>query len=1642
MACFDQTMNEESNGIDSLSDTYALHTLDSVDVVGLAVAMWFLRLWSAQANGRYRRLKPLHPRHPPDHETKDPESADGHKVDDSLFDDEQQVDRTRDPKRVRSRRSRLAKAWARRDARWFQRYVLPDLLQPPTQKPSARTTGSKRRSKTACAKKAAAQPLPEHRVAVQATCTLPRGPDAFDVAMSALVEPSKRFMRRSIRLRRNHFSLGDGATKAPLHPRPSLVWSQSQRLWNKTMRVVDLDRVGGTGPDTSLRDICLISSLRSLGIPVTCETSGPFRALADGNRFLQPFHRFLMYVPQTDVSNGKFVVWRAVPSESRQAPVGHFFAVTVAGTQALVVDGCRSYSCPVEDVAHGGSVRWYRLEAAISDAAQARVQANRSIGLARRRDALMARTQPATPTAPPAGWTLQQRATWTYNREVALQRRSAHLLRPHPPAEWPLPLVPARPLDFYAWGCELPEVTWLSTLNEHARDKRLTFYQATHRYFVDGKATLGSVTGVVHAFCDHFDSRKAIATMAASRNWPRPGYLIHDLGSELERSFRDLPGSAALLGLWTASPRDEQAICDEAKRLGRTSSNARSLVDLLSLSPTDIERQWEVNRQTAAHEGTFMHWMFEAWINRVPVPEDTDEMRLFLPVMRSLKGLVAYRTEWMIFGEPECLAGSIDFAAKRDDGGMVLFDWKRTRSLRTKYQNRFQKMHGPLSHLDDCAGMHYRLQLNCYKYMIEAYYNERVTSMYVVCTHPDNGSSAFIDEVPHMPHETACLMQYQRDRVREHACLAAEDFVFDPFGGAGSQKELALAAQEVVQAPVDADQDFAALFHEADLSGPPLSSTGQVPSGREAAATDGEQTISVPAAVSDARGAVGGAGSQKEMDFEDILNEALAAQEVVQAPVDADQDFAALFHEADLSGPPLSSTGQVPSGREAAATDGEHTISVPAAVSDARGAAQGHERLDAEDITVTHAPEAQIAMHVGMEADINAGADASQAEELQCDVIPERLKRRRHYPGAASSSQDFDALFAAQRHAATLALQTAPRGMASETMNIQQVRQALVTQAKAFHAEWSQEMVRLVATALATYRLRLLDMWHREHALLIWIIEGDTFLRSHNRTVYVYCSEGAFTALRDSPPEAMFGRVKAALLQLEGCFRLLPLGVKRQDVQLLEAIRHLRMKFDTDHDFFCRCADAAIFCHGDRSAKGAGRGAAELPPFDELEGGLDAGGDGDLVQQQALQAWTIWTAQALSKVGASIQRELLDDRLMTYVSRWCNTPNPQRPGCAYTDTCVLYDVSDGHHLTHVARSPSNNIYVRIPHPLCDPVLEHAQLELLTFYKQTFWCNQYVLECCQAAQALAKRGENIDRLFIGISPGGVGQSLYSMHLHAMFGESATFFDPNVWYNDEELRKQVEAWTGCIVLTGQEAPESSRRLREDLFKKTMSADAIAGRKPYGYSTKMVDLVGWKRLECNALFRFSGVTEENFASILRRSFCWKPKARFFDEDFLKEKYPDAHLDGIFPTRPHLRHFLKSGPAIAAGLVVQHGFELGHSREACLAKIDNWAVLGKDEGLTESVMREACGLRPRPASAGRLKDHAISVLAGNPSQDSGNAASQGNDSWSQLLSHLIDHCLKHNKDGVTTTVFKYLPLPPTLALKGSKDELWAQLI
>ena len=301
--------------------------------------------------------------------------------------------------------------------------------------------------------------------------------------------------------------------------------------------------------------------------------------------------------------------------------------------------------------------------------------------------------------------------------------------------------------------------------------------------------------------------------------------------------------------------------------------------------------------------------------------------------------------------------------------------------------------------------------------------------------------------------------------------------------------------------------------------------------------------------------------------------------------------------------------------------------------------------------------------------------------------------------------------------------------------------------------------------------------------------------------------------------------------------------------------------------------------------------------------------------------------------------------------------------------------------------------------------------LQKFYSQTFWGNIVVFKCGQAAQALAKRGLNVVRLFIGLSSGGVGQSLYSLHLQCMFGHNFAYFDPNIWFNEDEMRKQVEQLNGCCVLTGQETPGTGRRLREDLYKKFASADGIAGRKPYGFRTRMIHCVGWKRLEANRMFRFADVGKKDFNAIMRRSLVWRVKSRFEDPQAIQGAYEDIHKDGVFVRDPDLADFIKSGSATAAGIQLQHAFEASHSKEQCLEMIENYVVWGGDGGLTEETMRLACGLPPRDVCNASTRTGGVIDLDQEPEQEEHKAAG----AWQNALEAIVSFLLERRKQTFT---------------------------
>ena len=106
--------------------------------------------------------------------------------------------------------------------------------------------------------------------------------------------------------------------------------------------------------------------------------------------------------------------------------------------------------------------------------------------------------------------------------------------------------------------------------------------------------------------------------------------------------------------------------------------------------------------------------------------------------------------------------------------------------------------------------------------------------------------------------------------------------------------------------------------------------------------------------------------------------------------------------------------------------------------------------------------------------------------------------RRRKILGGDTSDADFAAMVEKCTQAAVESFRECPE-IPDDTSHMSIMREtAKVTERlQRDHPEWPDHQIRLVCAALATYRLRLVDMFYREHVLLLWIIEGRRYLRVH-----------------------------------------------------------------------------------------------------------------------------------------------------------------------------------------------------------------------------------------------------------------------------------------------------------------------------------------------------------------------------------------------------------------------------------------------------------------------------------------------------------------------------------------------------------------
>lgn len=140
------------------------------------------------------------------------------------------------------------------------------------------------------------------------------------------------------------------------------------------------------------------------------------------------------------------------------------------------------------------------------------------------------------------------------------------------------------------------------------------------------------------------------------------------------------------------------------------------------LDVDDVLAEWKQKRDDSTKMGTFVHKMFEDYINGATVEMDSEYPKCdtaleFITEYFVSGRLIPVATEIIVYGNG--IAGQIDCIAKNPSGQHFILDWKTNKAI--KKENTWQNLKEPFRSFDECEWNIYSLQLAIYKKLCREY---------------------------------------------------------------------------------------------------------------------------------------------------------------------------------------------------------------------------------------------------------------------------------------------------------------------------------------------------------------------------------------------------------------------------------------------------------------------------------------------------------------------------------------------------------------------------------------------------------------------------------------------------------------------------------------------------------------------------------------------------------------------------------------------------------------------------------------------------------------------------------------------------------------------------------------------------------
>lgn len=202
--------------------------------------------------------------------------------------------------------------------------------------------------------------------------------------------------------------------------------------------------------------------------------------------------------------------------------------------------------------------------------------------------------------------------------------------------------------------------------------------------------------------------------------------------------------------------------------------------DERGITPEELEKEWDHKRDIAIERGNKYHWEYEKKLNaeKTSYPTQYDSKDKNIKYSYDLFNLSpGVYPELIIYNKKHRLAGTSDIVEIYADNTFDIRDHKTNKELKFESYKKYDPVFGskfhvmmqhPVSHLMDCNGMHYSIQLSVYAYMLEqfGYKCNSLTLHHVIFDENDEPVNIVDYPLNYLKKEAQTLLQWYKSNLK------------------------------------------------------------------------------------------------------------------------------------------------------------------------------------------------------------------------------------------------------------------------------------------------------------------------------------------------------------------------------------------------------------------------------------------------------------------------------------------------------------------------------------------------------------------------------------------------------------------------------------------------------------------------------------------------------------------------------------------------------------------------------------------------------------------------------------------------------------------------------------------------------------